>query len=125
MKLKFGGEMHYFDMANTQYRLENYDKAIDLYKKAIYEEDNEISSLYNTAVCYIKLHKYENAICFLKIAISKKADSKYYYNLGFCYSMLNNTKKALIYFNTAWAIDNEDADCEKAVTFILNKYKKK
>lgn len=116
--------MYYFDMANSEYGLKNYDKAIELYKKAIDAGDNKISSFYNTAVCYIKLHKYDNAICFLKIAISKKADSKYYYNLGFCYSMLNDNRKALMYFNTAWAIDNDDPDCKKAVNFILNKYKK-
>lgn len=116
--------MGYFEMANREYSLNNYIKAIELYKKASVTDDNEISSLYNIAVCHIKLKQYRNALNFLKEAISKKADSKYYYNLGYCYSMVGENKKALLYFNTAWSINNSDDDCKKAVDFILNIYKK-
>lgn len=116
--------MGYFEMANKEYALNNYSKAVELYKKASISGDNEISSLYNIAVCHIKLKQYANALTFLKEAISKKADSKYYYNLGYCYSMVGDNKKALLYFNTAWSIDSKDDDCKKAVDFILDRYKK-
>jgi len=38
--------------------------------------------------------------------------------------MMDENKKALNYFNTAWSIDNTDTECEKAISFILSKYKK-
>lgn len=37
--------------------------------------------------------------------------------------MLNNTSKALYYFNLSWSINNEDSDCEKAINLILNNKK--
>ncbi|NYC93651.1 hypothetical protein DFN09_001564 [Clostridium acetobutylicum] len=38
--------------------------------------------------------------------------------------MIRDKKKALMYFNRAWALNYEDSDCEKAITLILNGYKK-
>lgn len=38
--------------------------------------------------------------------------------------MLNEDKKALNYFNTAWSLDNSDLECEKAINLILDKIKK-
>lgn len=116
--------MNYFQKGNELYNIQNYKKAIDMYKKAADEKINEASSLYNAAVCLIKLKNYKKAISFLSCAIEKDAQSKYFFNLAYCYSMLNNRQKALIYFNTAWALNHQDTDCEKAINFILNQYKK-
>lgn len=116
--------MSYFDEANNWYNRKQYKKAIDTYKKAIEIKDNKTASLYNTAVCFIKLREYEKALPLLKLAITEKQDSRYYFNLGYCYAMLKDAKKALIYFNTAWALDNNDIDCEKAINIIMEKYKK-
>ena len=38
--------------------------------------------------------------------------------------MTNNNSKALRYFNLAWALDNADIDCEKAISLILSKISK-
>lgn len=92
--------------------------------KAIETKENEAGAYYNSAVCFIKLLKYEKAIFLLKKAISLKMDSKYFFNLGYCYVMLKDNKKALIYFNTAWTLDNSDKDCEKAINLIIQSYKK-
>lgn len=116
--------MDYFELANEQYNSKNYYKAIDLYKKAVSTGINEASSLYNCAVCFIKLKNYGSAISLLKSAINKKEDSKYYFNLGFCFTMLSDNKKALLNFNRAWALDNYDEDCKKAIDNILNTLKK-
>ena len=35
--------------------------------------------------------------------------------------MLNENKKALLNFNLAWAINNNDEDCKKAMNLILKK----
>ncbi|WP_138203127.1 tetratricopeptide repeat protein [Haloimpatiens lingqiaonensis] len=116
--------MNYFQKGNELYHTQNYKKAIDMYKKSANEKINEASSLYNVAVCLIKLKNYNKAISFLCCAIEKDAQSKYFFNLAYCHSMLNNKQKALLYFNTAWALNPEDTDCEKAINFILNQYKK-
>ncbi|EFG90129.1 hypothetical protein CLCAR_0335 [Clostridium carboxidivorans P7] len=36
--------------------------------------------------------------------------------------MLNDNKKALIYFNMAWCLNNDDVDCEKAINIIIKKH---
>ncbi|MBU5485421.1 tetratricopeptide repeat protein [Clostridium sp. MSJ-11] len=115
--------MNFFQKANDYYNLKDYKKAISLYQKSIEAKENEAASMYNSAVCFIKLKEYNEAIPLLKKAISLKEDSKYYFNLGYCYAMTKDNKKALIYFNTAWALDNEDEDCEKAINLIINSYK--
>ncbi|WP_368076539.1 tetratricopeptide repeat protein [Clostridium tyrobutyricum] len=114
--------MKYFQKANEYYNDRDYKKAIVLYEKAIKLKDNEVSSLYNSAVCLIKLKEYSKAIPKLKEAINLKRESKYFFNLGYCYTMLKNTKKALISFNTAWCLDNSDKDCEMAINILLKKY---
>lgn len=117
--------MSYFQKANDLYNTQDYRRAIALYQKAIQTKDNESASLYNAAVCFIKLKQYERALPLLRSAITKKRDSKYFFNLGYCYAMLKDNKKALIYFNTSWSLDNNDKDCEKAINLIVQSYNKK
>ncbi|WP_446899073.1 tetratricopeptide repeat protein [Clostridium sp. LBM24168] len=116
--------MKYFQKANEFYNIKEYRKAIAMYEKAIAVKDNEVSSLYNSAVCLIKLNEYLQAIPKLKSAIKLKKESKYFFNLGYCYTMLKNHKKALLSFNNAWCLDNSDTDCEKAINILLNNYSK-
>lgn len=112
--------MDYFTAANQYYNTKDYQKAINLYKKAIDNKENEVCSYYNTSVCFIKLGEYEKAIGFLKSALALKSDSKYFFNLAYCYAMLKDNKRALLYFNTAWSMDSSDKDCEKAIKLILS-----
>ena len=116
--------MNYFEKANDLYNAHLYVKAIEMYRKSLEIKENEAASLYNSAVCYIKLKKYNDAITLLKNAVSMKKESKYFFNLGYCYAMINNNKKALINFNTAWALDNNDVECEKAINLIMKKQAK-
>ncbi|MBA5850322.1 hypothetical protein H2684_03190 [Clostridium sp. cel8] len=116
--------MNYFQKANEYYKDKDYRRAIAMYEKAIIVKDNEISSLYNSAVCLIKLNEYLKAIPKLKAAIKLKKESKYFFNLGYCYTMLKNNKKALLSFNTAWSLDNSDSDCERAINILLKNYSK-
>ena len=117
--------MSYFQRANDLYNTQDYKRAIYLYQKAVETKDNEAASLYNAAVCFIKLKQYEKAVPLLRSALLQKSDSKYFFNLGYCYAMLKNNKKALVYFNTAWSLDNNDKDCEKAINLIIKNYAKK
>lgn len=114
--------MSYFHKANEYYNAKDYKMALQMYEKSIKLKDNEAASLYNSAVCFIKLKEYNKAIPLLKSAINLKRESKYFFNLGYCYTMLKNNKKALIYFNTAWSLNNDDVDCEKAINIIIKNH---
>ncbi|WP_026884483.1 tetratricopeptide repeat protein [Clostridium akagii] len=116
--------MNYFNEANDYYNKMEYKVALNLYLKSAHLKENETASLYNAAVCLIKLGVYDKAIELLKKAISLKQDSRYFFNLGYCNVMLKDKKKALIYFNVAWSLDNSDSDCEKAISMITKSYKK-
>lgn len=113
--------MSYIDEGDLYYTNKEYKKALSSYKKAIETKENESIALYNASVCHIKLKEYSDAIELLNKAIALKDDSKYYYNLAYCYACSNNSQKALLYFNTAWALDPDDEDCNKAINVILYK----
>lgn len=117
--------MSYFNKGNEFYNMGQYKEAIDFYKKAVASKENQAAALYNSAVCFIKLKQYMEAIPMLRDAISQKKESKYYFNLAYCYSMLNNMGLSLIYFNLAWSLDETDNDCKKAINLILSKRTKK
>lgn len=117
--------MDFFNEGNKFYNKQDYKRAIELYKTSIESKQNEACSYYNAGVCYIKLKKYDNAIEMIQKALSFQRDSKYYFNIGYCHSMKNNTNKALIYFNLAWALNNDDKDCEKAINLLTSKLTKK
>ena len=121
----------YFAYANDFYNNRQYSKAISYYEKAInikkadfdkseIKENNFLANCYyNIATCYIKLYNYELSIKYNKLALKYYAKmSKYYFNLGYCYTQLSKFKLAYIYFNKAWALDNSDNECEKALKFL-------
>ncbi|MDP4143150.1 MAG: tetratricopeptide repeat protein [Bacillota bacterium] len=117
--------MDYFEKAEFYYNKKDYGMALNAYMKALTTKQNEPALIYNCAMCLIKLQRYEDAIAFLKAAIELKQDSRFYFNLAYCYAKIGDNKKALLYFNTAWALDNEDKDCERAIDMILRSLTKK
>ena len=117
-------KMDTFNEANKLYNSKKYEKAIDLYMKAIDLDENKACAYYNAGVCFIKLKNFNSAIDMIKNALSFKKESKYFFNLAYCYAMKENTNKALIYFNRAWSLDCSDTDCEKAINLIMSKNKK-
>ena len=116
--------MSFFNDGNKYYNLKDYEKAIDFYKMSIDSNENTACSYYNSGVCYIKLKNFDKAIEMIRRALSMQQESKYYFNLAYCYAMKEEVKKALIYFNMAWSLDSSDTDCEKAIKLILAKNKK-
>ncbi|MCE5220676.1 MAG: hypothetical protein LLF98_05240 [Clostridium sp.] len=117
--------MNYFNEGNKFYNIQDYEKAIDCYKKSASQNSNEACSYYNCGVCFIKLKNFDNAIEMLNKAISIKRESKYFFNLGYCYVMKECLNTALRLFNLAWSIDPNDQDCEKAINLIISKLHKK
>lgn len=116
--------MNYFSEGNKFYNDSDYKSAIYAYKKAIEMNDNLPCCYYNIGVCHIKLKEYDAGIIVLKKAIEIQEESKYFFNLAYCHAMKNEVKKALINFNIAWSLDNNDEECEKAINLISKKNKK-
>lgn len=117
--------MSFFNEGNNLYNNKDYERAIDCYKKAVNKNENEACSYYNAGVCFIKLKNYDSAITMLEKAIFLQRESKYHFNLGYCYAMKDESNRALVNFNLAWALNNDDEDCEKAIRLITSKMNKK
>ena len=117
--------MNYFNEGNKSYNIQNYQKAIDCYKKSASQNANEACSYYHCGVCFIKLKNFDDAIIMLNKAITLKRESKYFFNLGYCYVMKECLNTALRLFNLAWSIDPTDQDCEKAINLLITKLHKK
>ena len=116
--------MNYFSKANEFYNTQDYSVALDFYNKAIENKQYEAHSYYNAGVCYIKLKEFDKAIQMITSALSYCKESKYFFNLAYCYSMKKDNQKALRFFNLAWALDHNDKDCEKAIKLIGKKLNK-
>lgn len=116
--------MNYFNEGNKYYNLKDFKKAINFYNMSIENNENTTCSYYNAGVCYIKIKNFDSAIKMIKRALAMQQESKYFFNLAYCYAMKEEIKKALIYFNLAWSLDNSDDDCEKAINLIISKNKK-
>lgn len=110
--------------ANDLYKEKDYKSAIELYQKSAEAKIFEAPSFYNSAVCFIKMKDYKAAIPLIYKALALKRESKYYFNLAYCYIMINQNDKALNYFNIAWSKDNSDEECKKAIDLLLNRIKK-
>ena len=117
--------MNYFREANALYVNEKFTDAIELYTKSIDADINKVDSLYNCAVCHIKLKNFDTAIKLLFDVLEYGNESKYYFNLAYCYMSKKDYQSALRHFNTAWSLDDSDIECEKAIDLILKQYKKK
>lgn len=117
--------MNYFNEGNKFYNMQNYEKAINCYNKSASQNINKACSYYNSGVCFIKLKNFDDAIIMLNKAIAIKRESKYFFNLGYCYVMKECMSTALRFFNLAWSIDPDDKDCEKAINIIISKLCKK
>lgn len=116
--------IEYFKKANEYYNKQDYKKAIETYNKAIKNGYDQISSIQNIALCYIKLKQYNKSIPLLKITASKKPTGNYFFNLAYAYTMIKKFKKALVYFNTAWSLTPENKNCEVMIDYILSIYRK-
>ena len=116
--------MNHFNEGNKFYTEKQFQKAINSYRLSIDSNVNVPCSYYNIGVCYIKLRDFDSAIKMIKKSLEFQKESKYYFNLAYCYAMKQEINKALIYFNLAWALDSSDLDCEKAIKLILSKNKK-
>lgn len=98
----------YFYKGNTEYEQNNYDVAIDNYKKAIDINPELSEAYYNLGVAYSKKEEIETAVTYYEKAIAIDPEfTEAYYGLGFLYFKGGEFQTAIIYYKKAIAIDSE------------------
>lgn len=101
--------------ANGLYRLENYEEALEYYKRYSEQEPKDEFGLLHQGSCLINLRREEEAVELLKAAIKKApSDSPYlveiYQELGFAYSEMGMPETAIYYINQTDNLDCDHAD---------------
>ena len=106
----------------------DYKHAIPLFLKALDDTDNleyVECTIYNVAVSFMNLEDYTQAISFLTMYLKRwTGDSMLYFNLAYCYTCIGHNKKALLNYNAAWVINDNDNKCESVIDFLLYKLDK-
>ncbi len=90
----------YIDLASEYEVLGEYNKAIDVLNKAIKDNPNNESAIYEIAYCYDQIGDFEKSIdCYSKFIDENPYSFTSWYNLGNAYSKIENYEKAI------WAYD--------------------
>lgn len=107
-----------FERGNKLYNNGRYEQAINEYIESIDSYEKVEDCYYNMGVTYIKLKEYDEAIKYLKKAISFSRQSKYFYNLGCCYYWKNDYGSAMFNLIIAYRLDEEDGDVREAINIV-------
>lgn len=101
--------------ANGLFRLENYEEALDYYRRYSEKEPDDEFGLLHQGTCLINLGQYEEAV--KRLLEAEKAapdDSPYlveiYQELGFAYSELKMPETALYYIDQTEMLDCDHVD---------------
>lgn len=101
--------------ANGLFRLENYEEALDYYRRYSEKEPDDEFGLLHQGTCLINLGQYEEAV--KRLLEAEKAapdDSPYlveiYQELGFAYSELKMPETALYYIDQTEILDCDHVD---------------
>ena len=96
----------YYYLGQSYFKLNNDDKAIMYYKKAIKQNPKYIKSYNSLGLLYNKNHNYKNAyIAFSKLVKINSRNPVYYNNLGFIEEEREKNHKAIEFFNKAVSLN--------------------
>lgn len=119
--------IYYIDAMDLCFK-KDYKHAIPLFIKALDDTDNleyVKYAVYNVAVSFMNLEDYTQAISFLTMYLKRwTGDSMLYFNLAYCYTCLDDNKKALLNYNAAWVNNVNDNKCKGVIDFLLSKLDK-
>jgi tetratricopeptide (TPR) repeat protein len=87
------------------YKLNDLEKAVDSYKKALEIDPNYANCLNNLAVVMINQKKYKEAVPCLEQANRIEKNIKIVFNLFAVYYYLDHRKEALVYLEEAFRLD--------------------
>lgn len=96
----------YFGRGYNEYKLTNYDAAIEYYKKAISINPNYFETYHNLGLIYRIKGQSQIAINYYKKAISiQPEDGETYNNLGIAYKEIGDLNNAISYYKKAIVIN--------------------
>lgn len=101
--------------ANGLYRLENYEEALDFYRRYGEKEPDDEFGLLNQGTCLINLGRYEEAVERLLEAVDAAPDDSPYFveiyqELGFAYGELKMPETALYYLDQTDSLECDHVD---------------
>lgn len=103
-----------FNYANTEiglayYRMNNFDSAIDFFKKDLLLDSNNNVAMNNLASCYFNRSRYADAAkLYIKSIALNPRYSEAMVNLGSCNGALGNYKEAMVWFTKSLEFDPEN-----------------
>ena len=104
---------------DTEYRRQEFDSAIENYKKAIHYSPDYTIAYFKLARTYYKMNDYENTRIIIdqNLAIDPKQEQSEKM-LGDIYRKTGDNKKAMDHYNSAIAInENYSTACKKSSYF--------
>ena len=106
----------YYKKALTLYYLNQYEKSIEFYDKAISVNPLYEKAFINKGIILAKLNAYDDALSSFNMAIEINDKSEIsYFNIGIIYSKLERYQDALDYFNIAGKLGYEYAYLNVAI----------
>ncbi len=100
----------YYQRANAQLDLGNYQAAVEDYTAAIGEDPNYVAAYFNRGLAYLKLNQFQAAVDDYTKVIEKNAqDADAYYQRGLAYHRLRNYRAAIADYTQVIRLNPEDA----------------
>jgi len=88
-------DTEYKKQANEYYVNSDWDKAIEMYKKIVEVEENNLNAWVRLSNSYINKKDFENAFKILKTAVTKGDNPNLWYNLSCMYAMKNQKTESM------------------------------
>lgn len=110
-----------YGLGELNYDIEDYDKAIKFYNKALEYEPDDAAILTNLGLAHVYKQEYEKAIHLYKKALEiESEDAIIWDNLGLAYEYNGDYKKAEAAYQKAFELDPDDIEIKKHRERIRN-----
>lgn len=101
----------------------DYEKAVVFYEKLVEKDPRRTDYTEGLIACYQQLERYEDAEKYLLNALDEgKPYPTFHIELGYNYTLQNNTEKATEYYNKAIAVIDENPNYGYGIGFRFQKY---
>lgn len=107
--------------ANRFYKNKEYERSLDIYKKALENDSKNEKIKFNMANTFYKMEKYDDAISIYQSLKDKKIISKSHYNTANSYVMKNDLENAIKYYRKAIMEDPSNEDAKYNLEIILKR----
>ncbi len=108
----------FFYRGNYEFEKENYDAAIDNYKKSLALFPDAATTNYNLGYAFVLKQEFDTAIYYLQKAIALSQNTADAYSiLATCYSSKQEDETAIFYYKKAIALNPNDADTHLGLGF--------